>query len=172
MQTQHARGGAKPRMIRGYDLPITMNTGRKFGMYEISHKRDVIARRVELPEWLSIQVRESKVDSLTTCLNAQIPPEGLRESHGHIFVSPPVSLFTTPAVGLDIEVYDRVLASPEIKTIEFHVYGYFYQQVGLWRIDAETFIERAKYVKTKPCFMPQMMVSLTDLTNGRVPTIH
>lgn len=172
MQIQSSRGGAKPRMIIGSDLPITVGGSRKFGMYEISTKKDVIARRVELPEWLSVMVKMGKASALETVLGAKNPSIEIGESRGHIFINPPKHLFSTPAVGLDMEVYDRVVGNPSVQRVEFYVYASFYNLVGLWRISADDFIDNAKLVTTKSSFMPQMMVPLTLLTSGRIPSIH
>lgn len=170
---QASRGGAKPKMVpASTDIFINMNGSRKSGMYELSGKRDILARRVELPGWLTEVIRGSS-DTLVAVLEAShYPVIDIQESRGHVFMRPPRNLFECPAVGLDMTVYDRLSVEATIQEVKFYVYATGYQLVGVWAIQADEFIRQAKLVQTKASFAPQMMVPLTALCNCRIPTLH
>lgn len=158
-----ARGGAKPRMMPGStDLLVTCAGGRKAGMYELH--TNTLARRVEMPEWLSRLWNGLPGSLLKTVLNAKAnyPATDMPESRGHIFLRPPPSLFTCPAVGLDLEIHEIVVARPQIERVRFYVYATNYALASVWEISADRYLDAARIVKTKPPFMPQMMVPLTE----------
>jgi hypothetical protein len=161
------RGGAKPQMLNGgRDLAITIGTARKGGIYELSARGDVLARRVELPSWLSEIWARSGQDVLLCALHCKKPANALPESQGHIFFNPPSSMFACPAVGLDQEPYNRVMNDPRIKNIRFFVYASGYRLAGVWNISTEDFLLYALMVRTKGGFMSQMMVPLTALSKA------
>jgi len=156
------RGGAKPLMLSGpsrRDVPITIGRDRKFGIYErTSH---VLARRVELPMWLQ-QGLERGTISLAGG-RVRMPAEEIGESRGQIYLQPPRELFSGPAVGLDMEVFDLLEADEQIMLVGFYVYSAGYRLVDTWRISRQDFLRHAKLVVTKRSFMPQMMVPLSVL---------
>lgn len=174
MSFQASRGGEKPRMLpKGSDIFISMGFNvrmKKAGMYELSDRRDAIARRVELPEWLSKEIEGR--DPLEAVMRAKYPKEDIGESRGHIFMRPPRDLFSSPAVGLDMEVYDQLFDDPRIETVKFYVYSTGYRLVAIWSINADLFVDKARTIRTKPQFMPQMMVPLSLLTALAIPNSH
>lgn len=170
MQYRLNRGGAKPRMLppSATELPITIGNGRKFGIYELSVCGDVLARRVELPEWLSEAFLNGRFDLRTI----RMPKHEIGESRGHIFISPPRELFSEPAVGLDVEIFEAMVRSKTIQSINFYIYATGYRLVEVWTISKERFVAHAKRVQTKPQFMPQMMVGLSMLSRRADKTLH
>ena len=166
MTTTNTRGGAKPRMMQGStDLFLTIGSSRKSGMYELSADGATLARRVEMPEWLSRMWNGLPGTLLRTVLSAQYPKQEIGESRGHIFMRPPTGLFPCPAVGLDLEIHEIVVARPQIEHVRFYVYATGYALAGVWEISADRYLDHAKIVKTKPPFMPQMMVPLTEFAS-------
>lgn len=138
---------------------------------ESKFDREIKTRRVELPHWLSSAVLRC-VDPLKTVMEASYPEGEIHESRGHIFMRQPRNLFDGPAVGLDMDVYDRLMDEPTIKEVKFYVYSIGYQLVAIWAVSAVDFIDKAKMVQTKPQFAPQMMVPLSALNNCRIPSFH
>jgi hypothetical protein len=127
---------------------------------------DTLARRVELPEWLSLIAlsREKPFRAMFVDGDIQHPHNNVAESLGHIFVEPPAELeFTTSAVGVDIEIADSVLTSPSLRTIRFYVFAHDYKSIESWWISRDDFLMLAKRVETSKGFMPQLMVSIADL---------
>lgn len=162
MQTSISRGGAKPRMLprSAQELGITVGNGRKFGMYELSDNKTVIARRVELPTWLSeAWMGKNNTDSI------RIPSDAKSESRGHIFLRPPRDQFNGPAVGLDVEIYNVMREIDAVTEIQFFVYGIEYKLVDIWSIHKAEYVRRAKLVHTKPPFMPQWMIEINRLVS-------
>ncbi len=171
MHFQAARGGEKPRMLQtGEDLPITVRNNHKVGIYELSINTSILARRVELPIWLSQQWKNyhggMSLLGFIQMHKYDMPRSDVGESRGHIFLSPPPHLFDGPAVGLDMEIWHKLLESPKIRLIQFHVYGECYEQFATWSVPAEDFIDQCRHYMTQT-FSPQMMVSLSELTEGR-----
>lgn len=167
MKETIARGGAKPRMLAGSrDLGLTIGESRKYGMYEISAKGDCLARRVELPAWLSEEALKGRPTELLGRLAGGLirpPAEEVRESKGHIYLSPPAELFAGPAVGLDMEIARERLEDARLKSIRFCVYATGYDLFVSWTVSAADFMAKAKRVESRPPFMPQMMIALADL---------
>lgn len=163
-----ARGGAKPKMLAGSkDLGLTIGEARKYGMYELSAKGDTLARRVELPAWLAEQAAQGAPTALLGRLSSgaiKAPQEEVRESKGHIFLSPPADLgFDGPAVGLDMEIVEEYLSDPRLKSIRFFVYATGYDLFVSWTVSVSDFLAKAKRVESRPPFMPQMMAPLSAL---------
>jgi hypothetical protein len=159
------RGGAKPFMMTGSTaVPITVGNQRKFGIYELSATRDTLARRVELPIWLSELWSMKRGSILRTVMLNRRAPAGQHDSRGHIFLNPPARMFGGPAVGIDTEPAGLFAQEMEIRTVRFYVYAAGYRLAGVWAIDRDHFIRRGLLVQTKPCFMPQVMVALSELT--------
>lgn len=163
MALNTARGGAKPPMLSSpwaSEVPIEVRGVRKPGIYE--RDRSILARRVELPAWLYKLVANDR----TVLYGPLEPPaEEQGESRGHISVRPPTHEFEGSAVGLDMEIF-YMLASG-IQLIKFYIYGTAYRAVDVWQITVQDFIRHAKFVETKTCFMPQMMVPISVLTSAR-----
>ena len=159
-----SRGGAKPRMLNsGQDLGINVYGQAKLGMYECNGS--TMARRVELPTWLS-DVFEGLAKTNF------MPPQGdIGESGGHIWLKPYKSLFSSPAVGMDLEAWDLLLRTPTLTEVQFHIYGTRYRLFDVWTCSADNFMNNAKRVQTKPCFMPQMMVPISSL-KGQKKILH
>lgn len=167
------RGGPKPPMLHTgnnwQSVPISIRGKRKEGIYE--RRLGVLARRVELPEWLSqgLQRGTIRLDSLAP----HMPREEIGESRGQIYINPPRDLFTGPAVGLDIEVFNMLEADNQISFIRFYVYGSAYRLVDVWEIGRQRFLDLAKPVYgDKPSFMPQMMVPLSALSTSPSAVLH
>lgn len=166
MQTSNNRGGAKPNMLPAFEpLGIDCYGRRKFGMYEVG-TCGTLARRVELPEWLSQAFAGAPMSNL------RMPKEEIGESRGHIFISPPAKLFGCPAVGVDLEVHQLLQSSSDIRQVRFYVYGTGYRLFEVWSISRSDFLAKAKRVQTKPSFMPQMMVAITALDGVRGLSVH
>lgn len=168
MKETIARGGAKPKMLAGSrDLGLTIGESRKYGMYELSAKGDCLARRVELPAWLSEAALAGRPTELLGKLGSGLiraPQEEVRESKGHIYLAPPAGLgFEGPAVGLDMEIVESHLNDPRLKSIRFCVYATGYDLFVSWTVSAADFMAKAKRVESRPPFMPQMMIALSDL---------
>jgi hypothetical protein len=144
------------------DLYVTVNGSRKAGMYEHHRALGTLARRVEMPGWLSAVWQSGSGDLLKTILFAGYPKQEIGESRGHIYMRPPPALFTCPAVGLDLEIHEIVVVQPSIQRVRFYVYASGYALAGVWEISADRYLDTAKIVRTKPPFMPQMMVPLTE----------
>lgn len=166
---QASRGGAKPKMLgaSAREVPLTINGQRKMGIYEESLKGDLVARRVELPEWLAEKALEKGAGKpfLSRLAAGEIknPRESIGESRGHIFVEPDESLgFGGPAVGIDLEIWDRI-SRPGAKELLFAVYAPGYRRVATWRIPAAEFLAKAKLVEGSGPFMSQRMVAVSEL---------
>lgn len=158
------RGGAKPPMLTSpfaEDVPFMISGRRKVGVYE--RTRSILARRVELPAWLYKHVADEGLAAKPLTM----PREEIGESRGQIYIDPPPELFAGPAVGLDMEVFDLLTAHPEIRCVQFHVYGNAYCLVDVLSIASRNFLRQAKLVQTKASFMPQMMVPLALLSSQR-----
>jgi hypothetical protein len=169
MDVRLARGGAKPRMLEqgGIELFIDVGRDRKFGMYELSRERSVLARRVELPAWVYEDWQASGITSLLEFSSqARYPQQEIEESRGHIFWRPPQDLLDGPAVGIDVEIWnEHLVTTPSIRLVRFYVYKHDYELVAIWRIGVTKFVDHSVLVKTKPQFAPQKMVELSMLTD-------
>lgn len=154
----NSRGGRKPVMLNVVhdDLPIRVENRLKFGIYEIGFN-GVLARRVELPAWATAAFKSGAP--------LRPPAEEIGESRGHVFMKPPRALFDGPAVGIDIEVWNWIHHQPDgtVRLLAFFVYGTDHELLDVWEIAAKRFIDSAKFVQTKPSFMPQMMVAISSL---------
>jgi hypothetical protein len=164
----YARGGAKPKMLPAgaRDIYITIGDDRKGGMYELSSDGVILARRVELPEWLSDIAANRKKIFLKMFLEKEIqnPSINIGESRGHIFLHPPASLgFEGSAVGVDMEVFEGQFSAKALKSIVFYVYGTNHRLVERWKMSRNDFKTHAKLYDEDPKFMPQMMVELLKL---------
>lgn len=156
MQQAISRGGQKPTMLTASrSVPITVQGRPKHGMYEIN-RDGCLARRVELPHWLSDAIDRGEG------FGARCRAGEQAGSGGHIFMNPPKSLFDGPAVGLDMEAW-ALVQSGQVKKIKFYIYRTGYRLAAVWFILAEDFIEQAKRVQTSEAFMPQMMVPISSL---------
>ncbi len=164
---QVSRGGAKPRMLGSSDdLFITVRNARKAGMYEITPD-GTVARRVELPGWLSDSWRNGARDVQRLILDTVHQPLGHSPgSAGHIYLRPQRDQCDGPAVGLDQEIFDRVDMDPGVKRVEFHVYAEGYELAAVWSIGAENFIRNCFRV-VNSVFQPQMMVPVHLLAQNR-----
>ncbi len=169
MRFQASRGGAKPRMLgaSAREVPLTINGQRKMGIYEESMKGDLVARRVELPEWLGEKALEKGAGKpfLARLVAGEIrhPHASIAESQGHIFLEPDPELgFGGPAVGIDLEIWERI-RRPGAKELLFAVYAPGYRRVATWRIPVAEFLEKARLVEGKGPFMAQRMVALSEL---------
>jgi hypothetical protein len=152
----NSRGGPKPSMLPGKceDIAIEVNHRKKFGIYQLD-TRGVLARRVEVPGWLSEAIQSGHAWSY--------PSEEIGESRGHIFLRPPRALFSGPAVGVDMEVFERLIHDSRIRLVTFFVYGTNHVLLDVWEISRSAFLLKAKRVQTKDSFMPQMMVEIASL---------
>ena len=167
MKEKAARGGAKPQMIQSSrSMPITINNMAKGGLYELSKDGTTVARRVELPTWLSdIWTNHGCAIGVKDILRHPRPQDTINESQGQIFLNPPSRLgLGGPSVGLDVEIYHIVLSDARIMNIEFHVYATEYRLVEVLRISSDEFLDSRKLVQTSKTFMPQMMVAVNQLT--------
>lgn len=164
-----ARGGAKPKMLPGSkDLGLTIGESRKYGLYELSAKGDCLARRVELPAWLSEAAKQAAPTLFLSRLKSgQIaaPAEEVKESKGHIYLTPPAELgFEGPALGVDMEIFEELLREgSSVKSLRFGVYATGYEPLVVWTLNLSEFLEKARKVESKPPFMPQMMIPLSAL---------
>ena len=161
-----SRGGAKPRMLdpQSKDFMISVGSSRKGGIYEIGYGGTVMARRVELPEWIE-QARSKERKPLRKMLleGLAAPKEEIGESRGHIYLRPPKELFGGPAVGLDMEAHAAFAADEKIQKLRFCAYAPGYRLVAAWEISREDYLAACKQAESKPPFMPQMMVELSAL---------
>ena len=167
-QPNYARGGAKPRMLPAgaRDILITIGSERKSGIYEASASGDTLARRVELPEWLSDAATARKKPFLQMFADGDIhmPDTMIAESQGHIFIHPPRALgFAGAAVGVDTEVWGAQIQSTALRSIMFYVYGTAYRLIERWRIPTDDFLSHGKLYDQDPAFMPQVMIELSKL---------
>ncbi len=163
MQVSTSRGGQKPRMlIQGSDFPLDIAGQQKFGIYEVD-RHGVLARRVELPHWLSDALKSG-----TSIMSGGLrPPPNCVGGGGQIFIKPPKSLFDGPAVGVDMQVHSFIKRTPTVKTIRFCVYAVGHRLVDTWDLPVSVFLRECKEVRTSAAFMPQMMVPLSLLASIR-----
>jgi hypothetical protein len=172
MQESDSRGGAKPDMFRGGSpLIITINNNPRKDWYELNRDKTLLARRVELPTWLSDTARTIKSDRTSgksllseLCSNSiKNSAIGIGESKGHILIEAlQYTKQNIPCVGLDIEIIDQIKSNlPE--TIHFYVYYAGYELCERWSISWKDFDEKAIEVEAKPPFMPQKMIPVTHL---------
>jgi hypothetical protein len=166
-----SRGGQKPQMMMGSeDISIEMGQGyKKAGMYEFAARFGELARRVELPHWLSEQRAEMGAVAFKQALEAgalKPPAQFVAESAGHIWLSPsPEHGWAGSAVGLDEEVFGLVRREgSKIALIRFVGYAPGYELSFQWRIKAQRFVELAQRVQTSEKFMPQWMVPVSELS--------
>jgi hypothetical protein len=159
-------------------IPIKLPNGEpRYGLYEIggSQNAKVLARLVELPLWLS-ELAEDRRDnpgvigaqkSLLTFL-LQANDEDLShttpDSKGHILLKPrSLSIdVDSPLVGLDYEIFERLIRNTEIKFVDFYVFraGYILHEV--WRVDRDTFLSESIEVQPDERFMKQMMIPIKN----------
>lgn len=173
-QNQFSRGGAKPRMISGsQDVLITVGAARKSGIYEFHEGTQTLARRVELPGWLSDQVfaipPSQELLPFFVGRRWRQTSGRIAESKGHIFLDPPAgNNFGCPLVGIDVEICDQFQSSRCANRIVFVVYGTDYVEVERWVVSWPVFLESAELVETQPNFMPQWMLPLDKLCRHRI----
>jgi hypothetical protein len=124
-QPNFARGGSKPKMLpNSREVFITIGDQRKSGIYEFDERSGVLARRVELPEWLSLQVFAipPSQDLLPFFVGRKwkLPTGEIGESKGNIYLDPPEgNHFGCPLVGLDVEIYEQFQSSGSVREILF-----------------------------------------------------
>lgn len=155
-------------LVGADDVFIDVGSERKSGIYEFDGKHGLLARRVELPRWLSDQVFAipPSEDLLPFFINRRWDPphDVIAESKGHIYLNPDGRFReATPMVGLDEEVFGRFQASPAIKDLVFVVYGTDYLEVERWGLPWQKFVGDSFLVETKAPFMAQRMVMLSSL---------
>ena len=173
-QQSFSRGGSKPQMLSGScDVFITAGTQRKTGFYEFDERRGILVRRVELPEWLSLQVFAipPAQDLLPFFVERKwkLPNGEIGESKGHIYLDPPEgNHFGCPLVGIDVEIFDQFKASSSIREVLFVVYGTNYIEVERWKIAWTDYVTAAQKIETRPPFMPQWMIPLSKLQRHRI----
>lgn len=166
-----SRGGAKPRMLTSsVDWAIEMGQGfEKSGIYEFGERFGEVARRVELPHWLAQAREDLRPVAFKEALasGALKPPAGeIGESRGHIWVLPSKDYgWMGSAVGVDEPVMERMKSLGErCRSVKFIGYDPGYKLAFQWRIEASRFIELAQRVQTKPQFMAQWMVPISELS--------
>lgn len=155
------------------DVFITVGTQRKASFYEFDEQHGILARRVELPEWLSNQVFAipPSQDLLPFFVGRKwkSPTGEIGESKGHVYLDPPDgNYFGCPLVRLDVEVFEQFKSSSTIREVHFIVYGTNYIEVERWKIAWSDFVATAKKIETQPPFMPQLMIPLSKLQRHRV----
>lgn len=165
-----SRGGEKPQMISGSEpWALTIGGARKFGIYEYKRPFGEVARRVEMPLWLSAErerlggrafMEELSKGRLTA------PRSDIGESGGHIYLSPPnIFGFDGSAVGVDEEIHEKMLSlGDEFKALRLVGYAPGYQLAFQWRISGDDFKKKSKRVAPSEKFMPQWMVGIADLS--------
>lgn len=170
MQFNASRGGKKPRMLSA-GVDWTLDTGGGFekrGIYEFDAARGALARRVELPHWLALARAKMPPQAFREALavgSLKPPAEEIGESRGHIWLLPDALLgWTGSALGIDEPIFERFKRLGEgAKVIRFVGYDPGYKLAFQWHIPGADFMMRAKRVQTKPSFMPQWMVPISDL---------
>ena len=169
-----SKGGAKPPMLGSGSSPvfITVEGRKKAGIYESALGGAVLARRVELPEWLAAKALAERPKPLLKTLSEPLPDPLPRDagSRGHVFLSPDPSLgFQGPAVGLDLSVAKLVsMEGSKVKTILFFAYAPGYRLVETWSISRDKFLSICREHSSDPSFDPQSMVPVSALSVRRM----
>lgn len=150
----------------------TIDQQRKSGFYEFDERNGILARRIELPEWLSNQVFAipPAQDLLPFFVGRKWkrPTDVIAESKGHVYLNPPEgNNFGCPLVGLDVEIFDQFKSSNSTREILFVVYGTNYIEVERWKVTWSDYIAAAKETETFS-FMPQWMIPLSKLQRHRM----
>jgi hypothetical protein len=160
----------KPSMLHanGNPLKIRINGYDREDLYELSRDGKWLARRVELPHWLSDKTRElrnSRQYLLETLSVAPMehPKEEQGESHGHILIE--AHRYTNQilaCVGVDTPIVEMLSKKPP-ERIQFFVYFTDYVPCERWSISWRDFLTHGIKVEAEPPFMPQIMIPVSKL---------
>jgi len=155
------------------NLTITLANGDPHdGLYETDGRR--LARRVELPLWLSNVAQHRRADpaliaarqdrSIHGFLRSAKPDELTHtspDSKGHILLHPGLAGVSAsePLVGIDQQIYLHLPAGADV--FLFFVYRSDYQLHETWSISLGNFRATCLYVQTSESFMPQVMIPIS-----------
>ncbi len=166
---RNSRGDAKPAMFgNGKPITIQIKGHNRKDWYEISNDRKSLARRVELPTWLSEIARDFRFKGTTLlaelCANKiSHPKTEIGESKGHILIeAQKYTKQSVPCVGVDTKVIDDLSAAHPEKII-FYVYFNQYTLGERWSVSWDDFIANRILVNPEKGFDPQYMIPTTYL---------
>ena len=157
-------------LVGGAGFFIDVNGKRRDDLYEHDEHRKLLARRVELPEWLSVQA--FAIPPSEPLLPFFIerrwknPKGAIAESQGHIYLNPQSS--SCPLVGVDVEIWCRFNKPvTSVSELVFVIFGTDYVELDRWAISWPEFVHESVEIDPGPPFMPQRMVPLSKLQHYR-----
>ncbi|HMS39359.1 MAG TPA: hypothetical protein PKE69_03980 [Pyrinomonadaceae bacterium] len=172
---RNSRGGAKPSMLgnKGNPLTIQINGIDRKDWYELSKDEKSLARRAELPTWLSEKARQIKAERKS--LLAELSENNIRnsnklegESGGHILINAKQNTRQEiPCIGIDVEIIEKLKDNPPDR-IYFFVYYIDYIICEKWSVSWNDFISNGFEVKSSERFTPQSMIPVKYLSNNMI----
>jgi len=163
-----ALGGWKPTMLNNsMEVLVNYKTTSKFGYYERSSDRKILARRVELPEWVDHAFRSESLLAALQSRCISIPPLHSRERQGHIYWNPRPHGIRYPMIGVDEEICSAWVETSFCEQLVFVVYRFGKIELERWQISKKKFLESAIRIQPSVTFMPQLMVPVTLLVLER-----